>query len=333
MVASKRWVVAYSIDATAGLYDELESLNYTHPRGKFSITLKEKSDLMLEEEHMIAFLILSSHTIVSAHEAADDYLQEWINHLCFVTCGSFRRRRKIFVLDWSDGIKERESLIWTDALNGPYIGFLNAEILKSIEALQAVELTTPQRSALRWFSAGLRAEIEEDQFQYFWFCLEISATSRKNKMKVTDKCQFCSGDLKCSQCDKVSTHRPFAKQDIQNWLREMQVEDDIIACLFKTRNTLLHGEDRDGVESAIREQQPDFVFEQAVNLIGKIAWTSLLRSIDGSVRIQDLYLVGKDDFVRRVVRGQAQVFVGTPISEHDPQIEQIILPKISLVKK
>jgi hypothetical protein len=140
------------------------------------------------------------------------------------------------------------------------IGALTSGLIATVRMLHEWESTAVLPRALRWYSSGVRSQFAEDQFQFFWFVIELFAASSKERGKVTDKCQRCGGDLACQDCNRVSTHRPFGKQLIEQILERIGVSADQITELFYIRNSLLTEKRKNASKQRFRRNLPNLSF-------------------------------------------------------------------------
>jgi hypothetical protein len=186
-------------------------------------------------------------------------------------------------------------------------------------------------TALRWYSAGVNSKTMEDQFQLFWFVVELIAVSNKQPELVADKCQKCRGELYCDTCKEISRHRPFEKQAIEVLLGKTGVAERLIDDLFYVRNNLLHGEPREKIEANIKSRDANFEFHKIIDLIGRIAWTVILNAFPkpaGEHLPQFLQVNTYVDWKRSVT---AHIIIGVGGDPNDPKIENVHLPTISFV--
>jgi hypothetical protein len=127
--------------------------------------------------------------------------------------------------------------------------------------------------AIRWWARGVGASPPSDQFQYFWYALEILAEFDKPTAVVPDKCPKCGGNLYCESCETVPVHRPYPKQAIRMLVMKHVTGDPEGAFVLwdKARNALLHGTERKEIERSL-----GFTWLQLADSLGKAVWASLL---------------------------------------------------------
>lgn len=161
-----------------------------------------------------------------------------------MTEAGFNIVRKRFVMDWTPGVEHREQYAYGRDDHRDRPEAISAELLETVKELQSSPNAITLDRALRWYSAGTRSALMEDQFQYLWFVLELIAEITNDRKVIADKCQRCRADLMCPTCEDVLTHRPFPKQQIETLLTRLKVAPLMQKDLFDIRNGLMHGRSR-----------------------------------------------------------------------------------------
>ncbi|MCK1407878.1 methylamine utilization protein MauJ [Bradyrhizobium sp. 76] len=207
---------------------------------------------------------------------------------------------------------------------------ITAELLESVKELQRSPSSVAVDRALRWYSAGVGSALMEDQFQYFWFVLELIAETTTDKRVVADKCQKCRSDLICPSCDEVSTHRPFQKQRIEALLTRLKISSQIQGDLFDIRNGLMHGRAREQIEESIQEREPDFEFAKAVDFAGRTAFMAIFNAFGiKQSQLDRLVFAAPETFVSRAMVMKAHLIIGMHGDPADPQLKDVVLPTIT----
>jgi hypothetical protein len=237
-------------------------------------------------------------------------------------------------MDWTPGVEVREQYAYGyDDDGADRWPDIVAEYLTTVQELDSTENAKKLRNAVRWFSAGTRAPVAEDQFQYFWFVLEILAESSKEKQLVTDKCQRSHGNLFCKNCDAISQHRPFPKQAIEALLTRVNVSTDRQRDLFRIRNGIMHGDTREEIESDIRKHAPEFGIADAVDFTAHTAFISPFNSFGIKQSQLDKLVFGKpDSVVAQRVNFKAHMMIGMHGDPTEPRIENVVLPTIRAIR-
>jgi hypothetical protein len=329
----KRWIADYRVDSEIILLPKDKKLIYTHPENLFEIHISntQKSD---NEDEVLSFqIIVSALDIQSAEKIVESNFEKFLHLLSFITNTKYKIIRQLHITDWSPGISERESLMYTKkAKDKKAAEALSLPLLDTAKTLHTWGTTPALERALRWFASGVKSNILEDQFQFFWFVVELIAGSTKTTEVVTDKCQKCSGDLRCTSCNEISTHRPFPKQKIQTLLQKIKIDSSLIDNLFLARNSLMHGETRETIEKEIQKKDSDFRFHQIVDQIGKAAWLSILISFDRTKGPeQPGMFLQTSTYVDWSISAKAHMIIGVAGDANNPQIEDIRLPQMSVV--
>ncbi|MET4478005.1 methylamine utilization protein MauJ [Bradyrhizobium sp. F1.13.3] len=306
-------------------------LHYEHPRGEYKITLSGliESEPELEEDLELR-IILQSEGISAAEDLALNSARQFLRLLSFVTGSALQNCSQTTLMDWTPGVEHREQFAYErdDYRDRPEA--ITAEIFESVKELQTSPNSVAVDRALRWYSAGVSSTIMEDQFQYFWFVLELIAETTTDKLVVGDKCQKCRSDLFCPTCNEVSTHRPFQKQRIEALLTRLKVGSQIQSDLFDIRNGLMHGRAREQIEEAIQEREPDFEFAKAVDFAGQTAFMAIFNAfVIKQSQLDRLVFSAPETFVSRAGVMKAHFVIGMHGDPADPQLQNVVLPKIT----
>lgn len=276
-----RYLAEYEIESHACLEDGLEKAVLYHPKGMYEVELRDK-EIILGDEYSVltAFIIFEANSIEDAKTLSEEYIKEYVDLLTFGTNIKFKVGHLLKVVDWTKGISERECHIF-NTLPGddrPY-PLISNEITKSIECLLRADISPLFRRALRWFSNGVSAEYLDDQFQYFWFVMELLSQRYKKTGKVNDPCPKCEKPLYCKICGDYPKHKPYPKQSIE-YLFSLMVERDseeIFSIFNKIRNSLMHGDDISSIEGELKIELSDYV-----NKLGQIAWVTIFNTFANS---------------------------------------------------
>jgi hypothetical protein len=325
----RRWLADFRVQSELTMPLGVTSLDYSDPSGTYQIRIKETKNTTAIEEKMSVEVTFSAVDIAAAEEQAHDHLQKFLHLLSFVTSCGFRITRKIAIIDWEPGgTGIREAFIYSPSdQNSDLQHGLSPELLKTIEMLKAWGTTPLLETALRWFASGVRSTIMEDQFQLFWFVIEIIGASIA-AAKVTDKCVRCGGELCCTACGAISEHRPFPKQKISGLLKEGGVAQLRIDNLFYVRNALLHGTPREEIEEAVKSGDPSFSFHDIVDFAGRTAWHLILHTFQKPPGEHRPSFLQVSTFVDWKVTAKAHVKIGIPGHPNNPQYDASVLPKV-----
>ncbi|MCA1474776.1 methylamine utilization protein MauJ [Bradyrhizobium sp. NBAIM08] len=328
---TKRWIADFRIESSLVLPPDVPDLKVSLPDCELSIQNAGKSDL--PSEALAAQLIVHAIDIKEAEALADARIREILDTLSFATSCSFRASRLRFLMDWTPGLEVRQAYVyggqdggterWTD---------LALDNLTTAAQLESCHGIARLRTPMRWFSAGVRAKFPEDQFQYFWFVLELIAELTKSTARVTDKCPHCRSDLFCPTCNCVPEHRPFQKQAIQALLDRLNVSPDMQRDLFSIRNGIMHGRTRSEIEDEIKERVAGFEIAYAVDFIWQTAFAAIFNALQlKQSQVDQLVLGSPDTVVRHQVTMKAHMLMGTHGDPNDPKIENVVLPTITAI--
>jgi hypothetical protein len=268
-----RFLVEYEL-RSLGVFDKTNELEFAHPRLPAKITLREKR-IDLNEEYAIlgAYVVLDAQSLEEISEVSEGILSEFVHALKLATSLDLQVYRKLKVIEWSEGLAERncwfiEKFVGDDR---PY-KVLSQELMKTVELLTSEDIPPAVRRAIRWFSLAVSAKYMDEQFQCFWFSIEILAQFVKPSDKVPDICAKCRQPLYCEHCDEHPTHRPYPKQAIQFVFSKVVADrpDEAFNLCNEVRNRLMHG---DSLEEIVGSTGVEF--PRIVDNIGQVAWRAL----------------------------------------------------------
>lgn len=279
---STRFLLDFEVEAHACINEELGKIFTTHPLDDYEVHLSN-----IAVEHGTDRPLLSVHLIVSsnnpeeARQIGTEKLREYLHLLTFITNFSFKTHRLIRIIDWTPGLKERLCLQYERSpkydISDPVLG---EEYFKSIEMLQKTNISNVLKRALKWFSNGVSGPYLDDQFQYFWFVLEILAEIHKKPGKVNDLCPKCRTPLYCKSCNALPTHRPYPKQAIYQLISTIVIDDPdgFFKITNDVRNCLMHGDDIEHIEKTHNVN-----LSQLVDSMGQVAWIAIFETFRKSL--------------------------------------------------
>jgi hypothetical protein len=330
--ASKKWLADYFLESGVKLVGE-KKVQYVHPNELYELHLSNVAAGDEPNATMRAQIYLFAPDIKAAEAATEFHLTRFLHVLSFVASTRFRALRRTVLIDWSPGLETRDALVYSPPhTETETLEALKPELLNTVRLLHSWGAKPYLDRALRWYSSGVRSDIMEDQFQYFWYVIELIANAAEDRQFVTDKCQKCRGDLICSACGNRSTHRPFPRQVIEALLARLSVPEQISTDLFFTRNTLLHGDDREAVEQHICKREPEFSFAHIVDVAGEIAWAALLNSFGRPAGVHNPLFLKPETYVDYRMSVRVVAKMGVPGDANDPQFENLILPAVTIIK-
>jgi hypothetical protein len=155
----------------------------------------------------------------------------------------------------------------------PPFAAIEPHLLKTIALLQKTDIDTRLRRALKWFSNGIAAFYQDDQFAFFWFVVELVAQIAKDVAPVPDRCPKCREPMYCPSCNASHLHRPYPKHAVEA-LFEKSIRGDwqtFYRRAFRARNMLLHDDEMINIEKELGIE-----FSRLIDDIGKFAWIAIL---------------------------------------------------------
>ena len=327
------WIAQIEVEAECVLPDDAEPIKYEDPHGQFQVRLSNRNICPLSEKPLLEMqLEFEADNLEDAHQQAKPLAREFLYWLSFVSKSHFRVSHVERILDWTPGLAMREQYVYhTDHTQMP-TPLLSADLTKTIELLNTEGVPSEVKRAIRWFANGVSAELMDDQFQCFYYAIEILAEYHKSPDRVPDLCPRCRGELFCQTCDEVSKHRPYAKQAIQQLIATVVEKGPgkAFELLDTTRNHIMHGRLIDEIEDEL-----PIPFKDIVDHAGGIAWTCIMNSIPMPLGSHHLALAETTTYVRKrlIVWVHAKVG-GDAIGDPDnPQLSEKSSLNISIIRK
>jgi hypothetical protein len=327
----KKWLADYRIESRLQFPEDAPSVKIQI--GDAEVTVSNASQGDLPNETLAAQIVVLADDINAAEKLALTKIREVLHLLSFTTGSGFQISRKRFVMDWSPGVEIREQFAYGHDDQTDRWPDLKEKYFLTVQEIDQTPHVNKLRTALRWYAAATRSMVPEDQFQYFWFVLELLAEFTKGRELVADKCQVCHGDLYCPKCAAVSQHRPFPKQAIEDLLKRINVAPERQRDLFRIRNGIMHGDTREEIEADIQKQSPKFEISHAVDFIGQSAYIALFNSF-GIKQSQTGNMVfgAPDSFVSKVAAFKAHMMIGMHGDPNNPLLENVVLPEITAIR-
>lgn len=270
-------VANFEVGSDVSVVSDDRILTINDPRGSFRVCIKNMQRSDYTTPFLLSFHIyFEAPDLRGAQRIAEDLLVRCMDLLAFSTGAGVRMHRLRQIVDAGPDLRSpmREVLMWGDvAEHKDPQPFLSDESSNTIERLLEFDVPPAIQRALRWYRLGVDASSPDDQFTYFWFALEIVAEFQKPTTKVHDKCVHCRAPLYCEQCEKHPLHKPFAKQAIHELMKAVDstCEDETVALLGNTRNSLMHGKTLREIEDELPEPH-----DTVVDILGRILWKALV---------------------------------------------------------
>lgn len=270
-----RCLADFILDSDLCLADGAAPLTLNSPDGAFSLTMSNA-----DADHASPNAVLSAQLIFESdsfdkniRNVALDRLEQALNCLTYATNRKFAIQRLKRVIDWTPGIIERNAIIYHETPEWDSAEpALDGVFFDTTERLLAMQSGEDQRAAMRWYRLGVKADVLEEQFGYFWFSLEIAAEALKGQDKVASKCPHCQNQLYCETCEDYPTHRRYRGEAIHQIIERVHPEnaEEVFKTLQLIRHTLMHGERI----SSVVDQLPCNE-QQALNKLAFVAWHAI----------------------------------------------------------
>lgn len=305
-------IANYEIKSELSVFEDGQWLKLQHPKGLFRARIRN----IVRNDFSTPFL-LSLHltfeapNLDEAADVAEEKLADCLNMLALTTGFSFVRHRIRQIIDATPGVQMRSCLMWGDSIgHEDPIPFLDDQITSSIDRLLTFDTPPAMRRAMRWYRIGINSSISDDQFQYFWFALELIATSQKSSEKVPDQCPHCKSPLYCESCKKHPYHKPYDKQAIRALIKavDKDCDDATLEMLEKARNSLMHGDTLREIEKMLPDPR-----EEIVDVLGKIVFKALINQFPREIFNEKVVFGNPSTYVHRTLTGLADLQTVVPM--------------------
>ena len=287
----RTWLMKFEVESDLGVESGLGELVFRQPDVTLEVHLENhRMEPGCESPSLHAYFLFRADGLNDAEAAGEKHCRRFLDFLVFVTGARFRVSRRLCVFDWSTDADWREGYVYRHFPNPdlPQL-VLGQGISSSIELLLSASADADLRQAVHWFSAGASAASPEEQFELFWFSIETIARYSRGKTKVPDRCAVCREPLYCPSCEKVSTHRPYPSQAVQQLFAQHAANDAdrMYRITSSMRHALLHGDQVSRVEAEF-----DLTLSQLVDIVGQIAWIALLNNLVPAVGQERTFRMG-----------------------------------------
>jgi hypothetical protein len=305
-------VANYEIKSELSVFEDGRWLKLQHPKGLFRARIRN----IVRNDFSTPFL-LSLHltfdapNLDEAADVAEERLADCLNMLALTTGSSFVRHRIRQIVDCTPRVQMRSCLMWGDSIgHEDPTPFLDDRIMNSIDRLLTFDTPPAMRRAMRWYRIGINSSIPDDQFQYFWFALELVAISQKSSEKVPDQCPHCKSPLYCETCKTHPLHRPYEKQAIRALIKavDKDCDDATLEMLEKARNALMHGATLREIEKKLPEPR-----EEIVDVLGRIVFKVLVNQFPREIFKEKVVFANPSTYVHRTLTGVAHLQTVVPM--------------------
>lgn len=224
--------------------------------------------------YLAAHFILEEESPENAADKAEIYLRRFLDVLSVVTSNDYRIKERVLVVDWTTGLTTRRFLRFNTFPNPNVpVHALSGAHFESVKKLMANPIPRSVQLAMDWWARGVSASEASEQFQFFWYALEILGEHTKPSVRVPSTCPKCRESLFCPNCKEVPLHRPYPKQAVK-MLVDKHVKgepDHFFALIDQARNKLMHGDDRKKIERDL-----NIKWEAISDSLGKATWAALI---------------------------------------------------------
>jgi hypothetical protein len=272
-----RIMANWEAEADITIQDGTPFLRYEHPRGTYTVFLRKAPPEENNPLKLSLQVICDAPSLSEANAITEVYAEEFLDYLSYASNLRTRLGKPQQIFDWEPSSREhgvRDALYYhTSPADEPPFAAIEPHLLETIALLQTSDIDTRLRRALKWFSNGIGAQYQDDQFGFFWFVIELVAQIAKEVSPVPDRCPKCREPMYCPSCNASHLHRPYPKHAVEALFEKtVQGEWQVFhRRAFRARNMLLHGD-----ETRKIEQELGIEFHRLVDEVGKFAWIAIL---------------------------------------------------------
>jgi hypothetical protein len=292
-----------------------------------------KVEMGEETPLMNAVLIFDSPSFEEGLEIGRRKLDGILRALSYVTSMKFSYRHAKRLVTWNSGMEERRySVFKTFKGHGLPYYILEPDFITSALSIWRATSDEPHELAIHWFASAVASPVLEDQFQLFWFALELIASNDKPANRVNDLCAKCGSPLFCEHCGEHPTHKPFNKQAIEALISGIVGNDDastVSKRLFKIRNMLLHGSTKDQIESSLGEGM-EIGLNSLANIAKRAIYNSMLPRLREKGGAPSIQIVALDDYTRKTAIISAELRSG-PIEADFKNLKELVIPQMDMI--
>ncbi len=325
----KKWIADFEVDSHLAVANNDLKLKFCHPKNLYEIHLRNSPTTVSDAYPLLSVqVIFECQRIDETKKLAEQYLRIFLDLMTFVTNSKFSIHNLIRVVDWTPGLAMRECYQFKKfkEIDSPF-PYLEEEYLRTVGVFLEGEISPSLRRTLRWFSRAISSTLLDDQFQYFWFVIELLSEIHKKTEKIPDKCPKCQNSLFCETCNEIPTHKPYPKQAILQLIQKFVKGDPDILFdkLNKIRNALMHG-------SEIKEIEKTYTLsvEELVNTLGKLSWAAILNSFERPKETTKLNFIDVSKYVHHTLTTWVHMKMGCP-DKNDPKIENMPMVQIDMI--
>lgn len=271
-----RIMANWDVEADITLPDDTPFLRYDHPQDRYTVFLRRAPS---EENNPLKHslqIVCDAPSLREAHDITETHAREFLDYLTYSSNLRTRLGKPQQIFNWEPSSAEhgmRDALYYhTSPADEPPFAAIEPTLLESIALLQRSDIDPRLRRALKWFSNGIAAPYQDDQFTFFWFVLELVSQIVRDVTPVPDRCPKCREPLFCQECNASHLHRPYPKQAVEA-LFEKTISGDwhlLHGRAFRARNMLLHGDELKNIELELGME-----FPRLIDDIGKFAWVAI----------------------------------------------------------
>jgi hypothetical protein len=202
-----RIMANWEADADITIPDATPFIRYEHPQGAYIVFLRKAPPEDNNPLKLSLQVICDAASLSEAEEITEAHAKEFLDYLSYASNLRTRLGRPQQIFDWEPISREhgmRDALYYhTSPADKPPFAAIEPHLLETIALLQRTDVDARLRRALKWFSSGIGAQYQDDQFTFFWFVIELVAQIAKDVSPVPTDARSVG-----SQCSaRAATHR------------------------------------------------------------------------------------------------------------------------------
>ena len=319
-----KFMAQFDITSDVSITNDAAKRSIQSPNGDFSLVVREV--VSREGDGIATFRCNMECESEDLEHSQQDFMEKILcvlDIMSLVTHATFAFHRLHKVFDWTSNKTMREGLMFIyDPPESSPDWALDQEFFETANLLQYAMIDNRLLSALRWFRLGVIADTSQEQFQNFWFALELLAQYKKRTKKIHDACPTCGEALYCKGCDTYPMHRPYPIQEIESVFQEFAPNElGLFQIMNKARNKLMHG-----VPASKIEAITDVPLHQMIDPLAQLTWRGLISEVIATLpddkRPSSLKVGVASTFVKWDLTGAANITAVIPLGPNGtPDIE------------
>jgi hypothetical protein len=191
----------WEAEADITIPDGTPFIRYEHPQGAYIIFLRKAPPEDNTPLKLSLQVICDAPSLSEANEITEAHAKEFLDYLSYASNLRTRLGKPQQIFDWEPSSREhgmRDALYYhTSPADEPPFAAIEPHLLETIALLQRTVIDTRLRRALKWFSNGIAAQYQDDQFARS-FGLSSNLLRRSPRMLPQSPTDARSAESRCS---------------------------------------------------------------------------------------------------------------------------------------